>query len=81
MSLVVQFAGAIAILVPFVLLQAGRLSVVAGPYLAPNLGGSVLLTLDAWRDRQWGFVLVQVVWGLATAWAMAAKARRRLQAL
>lgn len=71
MILALEFAGAVAILVPFVLLQAGRLAPHTACYLWLNLVGSGVLTGVAWIERQWGFVLVQAVWTLVAGWGLA----------
>lgn len=76
MSLTLQFAGAIAILIPFVLTLLGRMGRQDWIYLVLNLAGGVMLTFDAWLGRQWGFVLLQAVWAVVAAWGMF----RRVQA-
>jgi hypothetical protein len=73
-ELVWQFAGAIGILVPFALFQLGRMSPDGVAYLALNLAGSAILTAVAWRDAQWGFLLVQAVWTIAAAWGLVRRA-------
>lgn len=70
MYLILQFIGAIAILVPFVLLLLGFVGRQHRAYLWLNLGGSLLLTADAWLERQWGFVLLQAVWAAVAAWGL-----------
>lgn len=77
MSLALQFAGALGILVPFALLQAGRLSRRAVAYLVLNLVGSGVLAWIAWAEGQWGFVLIEAVWALAAAWALVSELRLR----
>ncbi len=75
MSLALQFAGALALLVPFVALLAGALRRTDWSYLALNLAGGALLTADAVVERQWGFVLLQAIWALVAAWGIAARLR------
>ena len=75
MSLVLQFAGALALLVPFVALLAGTLRRTDWGYLALNLGGGAMLAADAVIERQWGFVMLQGVWALVAAWGMVVKLR------
>jgi hypothetical protein len=74
MELALQFVGALGILVPFALFQKGVLSQHAYVYLALNLLGSGVLTAVAYLDRQWGFVILQGVWTVASALSVARKA-------
>ncbi len=70
MFLAIQFIGAFAILVPFVLLLLWQMGRQGRAYLWLNLGGGILLTVDAWLEQQWGFVLLQAVWAAVTAWGL-----------
>ena len=65
MELALQFVGALGILVPFAMVQFRRTTAHSWLYLALNLVGSVILTWLALIESQWGFVLLQGVWGLA----------------
>ena len=71
----VQILGAVLILAGFVAGQIGVLRVDSRPYLWLNLAGSVILTVDAWRGRQWGFVLLEGVWAVVSAWGLVARRR------
>lgn len=67
MTLLLEFAGAIIILIPFALSLVRRMSTRSAAYLWLNLVGSALLSWVAWVGSQWGFVLVQIVWALVAA--------------
>lgn len=75
MADILQLAGALLILVPFVLVQMGRLSPAAVPYLVLNVVGSVLLGALAIHERQWGFLLLEAAWTLVSAWSLGRLAR------
>jgi hypothetical protein len=74
----VQIAGALAILAAFVLAQAGVLGQRSQRYLVLNLAGSAVLAVDAYLGRQWGFLLLEGVWAVVSAWGLAARLRPRL---
>lgn len=80
MTIALEFAGALGILVPFALFQLGRTSQHSGLYLWLNLVGSGLLTAVALVRDQWGFLILQAVWTLVTAWSLVQLVRRRRQA-
>ena len=71
----VQIFGAVLILAGFVAGQLGVLRVDSRRYLWLNLLGSLILTVDAWRGRQWGFVLLEGVWAVVSAWGLVARRR------
>ena len=65
-----QILGAIAVLIPFVAVQLGRLRPTAKAYLWFNLVGSSLLAGLALHDHDWGFLLLEAVWALVAAWSL-----------
>jgi membrane-bound ClpP family serine protease len=72
----VQVVGAVLILLAFAAAQFGRLDVQSRAYLWLNLIGSIILAVLAWHERQWGFVLLETVWSIVSAWSLL-RARRR----
>lgn len=76
MGTAVQVAGSLAILAAFVLVQAGRWTASTAGYLWLNTLGSGVLAVDALLGRQWGFLLLEGVWCLVSAWSLATGARR-----
>lgn len=62
----VQLAGSLLILLPFVLVQLGRLQTRSQWYNLLNLAGSVILAAEALHGRQWGFLLLEGVWALVS---------------
>lgn len=70
MEQLVQVAGALFVLAGFTLAQLGRLDHQARGYLILNLVGSFILAADAVIDRQAGFVLLEGVWALVSAWGL-----------
>ena len=63
----VQIAGSLLILVPFVLSQTGRLNSRSRSYLLLNLTGSLTLAGDAAVGSQWGFLLLEGAWAVVSA--------------
>lgn len=70
-----QLAGALLILLPFAAVQLGRTSPASVPYLALNLVGALLLAVLAVQERQWGFLLLETVWAIVSAWGLSRRAR------
>jgi hypothetical protein len=70
----VQIAGSLLILVPFVLVQLGRLGTDTTVYAVLNLVGSAVLAVDALHGQQWGFLLLEGTWALVSAYALARRA-------
>jgi hypothetical protein len=66
----VQVAGALLILVAFTAAQVGAMSPQNRVYLVLNLVGSVVLAVLAWVERQYGFILLEGVWAVVSAWGL-----------
>jgi hypothetical protein len=60
----IQLVGALLILSGFLLSQVNRLDPRSYPYLLVNLAGGAILTVLAFQDQRWGFVLLEGVWAL-----------------
>lgn len=71
MDQVVQVVGALLILVAFGAAQFGKLDVESKPYLWLNLVGSIILAALALHEKQWGFVLLETVWAIVSAYSLA----------
>ena len=72
---IIQIAGALMLLVCFLLVQAKRMSSEGYPYLLLNLIGSATMTVTALIAHQWGFVFLEGVWALFSAWGLLQRAR------
>ena len=77
MHQLIQIIGALLILAGFVLAQFRLLDPQSLWYLVVNLVGSAILTVDAWREAQWGFFLLELVWAIVSAWGLIQLARGR----
>jgi hypothetical protein len=67
---VVQIVGALLILAAFTAVQLERMRPDSRLYLALNLVGSAILAVLAVSAQQWGFVLLEGVWAIVSAWGL-----------
>jgi len=77
MDQLLQVAGAALILVAFIAAQRNRMSTHSVVYLTLNLVGSIVLTGVALHGRDWGFLLLEVVWAAVSAWGLWQRSRGR----
>ncbi len=70
MDQVVQIVGALLILAAFAAVQFERMRSDSRLYLALNLLGSAILAVLAFAAKQWGFVLLESVWAIVSAWGL-----------
>jgi hypothetical protein len=71
----VQIVGALLILIAFAASQFGAMDPHSRIYLALNFFGSLILGVLAWRERQWGFLLLESVWAAVSGWGLLATLR------
>jgi hypothetical protein len=76
MDQIAQIAGAVLILVAFTASQRGSMSPHSRSYLWLNLVGSLVLTVVAAVEFDLGFLLLEVVWAVVSAWGLWQLARR-----
>ncbi len=72
-----QIVGALLILAGYALAQFGVLDQHSRTYLWLNLVGAGGLTILAWHEEQWGFLLLEGVWTLVSAWGLVRRAPQR----
>jgi len=72
MDQLIQVVGALLILVAFGAVQFERMEPTSPTYLALNLVGSAILAVLALASSQWGFVLLESVWAIVSAWGLLA---------
>lgn len=72
MDQLIQIVGALLILAAFAAVQFDRMRPDSRLYLTLNLIGSAILAVLALTSSQWGFLLLEGVWALVSAWGLLA---------
>ena len=70
MADLIQVLGAVLILVGFAGSQLRWLDPHSRLYLVLNLVGAAILAVIAWNERDWGFLLLEGVWTIVSAWSL-----------
>ena len=70
MTEVMQVVGAVFILIAFAAIQKGTLEPHARSYLVLNLVGGLILGWVAVVEKDWGFLLLETVWSIVSAWGL-----------
>ena len=70
MEQLVQIIGALLILTAFAAAQFGRLDQRSVSYLVLNLIGSAILAVLAAVEEQLGFLLLESIWAIVSAWSL-----------
>lgn len=70
MDQVVQVAGALLILAAYAAAQFHYVDQDSLSYIVLNLIGSIILAVLAYAESQWGFLLLEGVWAIVTAWSL-----------
>jgi hypothetical protein len=70
MDQLIQIVGALLILAAFAAVQFNRMRPESRLYLTLNLVGSIILAALAWHESQWGFLLLEGVWAIVSAWGL-----------
>lgn len=78
MSQLIQITGSLLVLAGFAMAQRGILHQKSFSYLILNLVGSAVLAVEAVLEQQWGFLLLEGVWAIVSAFSLAGELRSRV---
>lgn len=67
---ILALLGALLILLPFAASQLGHLAVESRRYQGLNLAGSAALTVVAVVQQQYGFIVLEAVWAMMSAFGL-----------
>jgi hypothetical protein len=70
MDQIAQIAGAVLILIAFMAAQRGSMSPHSLVYLVLNFVGSLVLAAVALSGQNWGFLMLEGVWAVVSAWGL-----------
>ncbi len=73
-----QICGALLILLAYVLLQTGVMKARSLSFGLLNLIGASLLAWEAWRTRQYGFLILEGTWAVVSGLALLRLKSRRV---
>jgi hypothetical protein len=73
----VSLLGAVMQLLAYALLQLGLLPRESYPYQVANVVGSLLMTIVAMLNHEYGFILMEAVWCLTSAYGLIKLIRRQ----
>lgn len=76
MEQVIQLVGALLILGAFIGAQSNLLTASSTTYLVLNLLGALILGVVAALDVDLGFLLLETVWAVVSAWGLVQSRRR-----
>jgi len=74
----IQIVGSLLVLAGFALAQRGLLDQKSSRYLILNLVGSTVLAVEAVVEKQWGFLLLEGVWAIVSAFSLFGVLRGRI---
>ena len=78
MSQLIQIVGSMLVLAGFALSQRGILDQKSVSYLILNLVGSAVLSFEAVLEQQWGFLLLEGIWAIVSAFSLVGVLRARI---